>query len=284
VALKEPKRFRFDRYMLPPTARLKVESQAHEVRLALRVEGRMQKIIFKRSEGSWTSSVPLDCLPVVHRKDRRWLLWARDLLETKELDDLAENMDGSEPDLMRSRCEAALDVISEFSPEYHRWVGGVIRGIVPWRVQKDQYPSGSGSSGLAPGLIGMGNHDHPYSLADTLIHEASHHYFYIASRLGAVDDGTDSTLYLNPILNLRRPIRMILLSFHAFANVLIFTRAALRKGSESMGYLENRERQLEVQLRGLTDALHSTGALTVLGRNLWEPLYDRIRIPARVEI
>ena len=125
-------------------------------------------------------------------------------------------------------------------------------------------------------MIAIGNNDHSISLADTLIHEATHHYYYTLGKLGALDDGTDSTLYFNPFLDLNRPISRILLAYHAFANILLFCRTARAHGLADDPDLSAREEMLVPRLGVLEQGLQTTKALTTPGRALWEPLYDQI--------
>jgi HEXXH motif-containing protein len=201
----------------------------------------------------------------------------RELLNDRQLQDLAIDVEEFEMDLFGPRCASALEAISQLSPAYYRWVGNILRQIAPWRVKRNQHPSGSGSSSQAPGLVAIGNQNHPLSLADSLIHETSHHYFYLASRLGPVDDGSDNSLYFNPLIKKHRPLCMILLAYHAFANVMAFCREALRTGGTGNTYLEQRENELERDLKALVAPLQASRALTPLGRALWEPAYQHVQ-------
>jgi HEXXH motif-containing protein len=145
---------------------------------------------------------------------------------------------------------------------------------VPFRPIEGSHPSGSSSTYFAPGVIGIGNHDHPLSLCDSLVHEASHQHFYIARRLGPVDDGTDTTEYINPIIGVPRPISKILLAYHAFANIALFCQEVhAREASE---YLAARLERIVQWLDVLDTALHTTRALTPIGEALWQPLHERI--------
>jgi HEXXH motif-containing protein len=108
-----------------------------------------------------------------------------------------------------------------------------------------------------------------------LIHEATHQYFHLLARYGALDDGTGE-MYFSPIKGTERPVNMILLAYHAFGNVLLFYRLCRRKRLKDAGYCRKNELQLLPQLRKLEEALVHTNALTPLGEALWRPLAVRL--------
>src|SRR6266852_5178334 len=109
-----------------------------------------------------------------------------------------------------------------------------------------------------------------------LVHEATHLYFHLLCSVGNVDDSSDSTLYYSPIKRQGRPIRAILLAYHAFANVVLFYRLCQEKGLSDDGYCRQQENDLLPQLKQLEASLHTTRALTPLGLALWEPLAERV--------
>src|SRR6185312_15271355 len=88
----------------------------------------------------------------------------------------------------------------------------------------------SGSSASEPGRCHMSVRAGQVKLAEMLVHEATHQYYYLVTRLGPVDDGTDSTLYYSPVKNCYRPLAYILIAYHAFANVLLFSQRCLDAG------------------------------------------------------
>jgi hypothetical protein len=274
--LPMPVNFHFNRWRLPAADALRVSATGNSVRLSVCADGGWGTVTFQRPEDEWSLMGEALTLPHLKRPDAGWVVWGRDQLQTWELQDIAVNVEDSGPELMVPRCDAALSVLLNFAPDYFSWVSRVVRFVVPWRAEPGQHPSGSSSTNLAPGVVGIGNHEHPISLADSLVHEATHNYYYMAKRLGGVDDGTDQALYFNPFLERRRPIDRILLAYHAFGNVLLFCRAANENGLLDDEYISVRERQLEAHLGVLEEALQSTRALTSLGHALWEPIYEQL--------
>jgi HEXXH motif-containing protein len=127
-----------------------------------------------------------------------------------------------------------------------------------------------------PGVITASTSFDPLSLAEILVHEASHQYFYLLEQLGPVEDGTDTNLYFSPVRNTERPLRAILLAYHAFANMLLFYRAAGSSGAADARVCSSREKGIEKQVEGLRQTLRATPALTGYGRAIWEPLEARL--------
>jgi HEXXH motif-containing protein len=135
----------------------------------------------------------------------------------------------------------------------------------------------SGSSQDAPSMAHLSFNDDATELAEMLVHEGSHQYFYLATRIGPVDDGSDSTMYYSPIKARGRPLHYILLAYHAFANVELFYRDCLAGGYEGVnGYVVRNSATLRAQLDQLEDVLAATTALTPLGEGLWQPLAKRL--------
>lgn len=96
-----------------------------------------------------------------------------------------------------------------------------------------------------------------------------------------MDDGKDDSLYFSPFRNTGRPIYNILITYHAFANIVLFYRTALAHGLSadvsSARAVQRRAKELEEKLQPLDQALQSTKSLTPLGRALWEPLREQLR-------
>jgi HEXXH motif-containing protein len=156
----------------------------------------------------------------------------------------------------------------------------VVRFVALWRVTSDRRPTGSSSCSNAPGLVGIGNHDHVASLAESLIHEASHHYFYTVLRLGAVDDQSDTRLHLNPFFGRNRPLDRILFAYHAFLNVHRFCLVALEASTSDLSYFEPREKEVREGLRTMEAAIDGNPALTPLGNAIWADLQIQTPVSA----
>jgi HEXXH motif-containing protein len=275
VPLRYPTYLRFDRWLLPSATAVQVSATTEMITIRTWNAGASSEAVFRRGDSGWhgTGGIPL---PVIARGTSAFVVLTAEALQTWEFEGLTKSIDRQNPDPLVRGSQMAIELIQEYAPTYVFWVNKVVRYFVPWLAVPDQFPSGSSSTNCAHGVIGIGNHDHHLALADTLVHEASHQYFYVTSTLGAIDDGTDSTLYHNPFLEMKRPIDRILLAYHAFGNILLFWRNVRAHGLSADTYILNRERQLVQGLSILEQALDTTRALTPLGCALWEPLYEHV--------
>ena len=165
----------------------------------------------------------------------------------------------------------AVQFMEQVSPVYADWAQRLLTVIVPIEAE-DGYQI-SASYRHRCGEVAMSWRVRPEQMAEIMIHEASHQHFFLAGMLSAYDDGSDQQLYYSPVVKKHRPIRKILLAYHAFANVLLFYRHAHNAlaGEERKWLLKESEKIMN-ELEELEVPLRSTKALTPLGRALWEPL------------
>ena len=117
-------------------------------------------------------------------------------------------------------------------------------------------------------------------LCELLVHEATHQYFHILTKLGPVDDGSDTALYYSPARQQERPLDFILLAYHAVGNMLLFHRQGLRANRASAAYRDQRIALFEDWAARLVAPLRGNGALTAVGHALWTPLDERIAMGA----
>ena len=113
------------------------------------------------------------------------------------------------------------------------------------------------------------------AIAEILVHEASHQYYFLSARYGSLLNGPDRP-YFSPIKETKRPLSMILLAYHAFANVMLFYRLCRRNGLGDNDYCRANEAQLAPQLAVLQDTLSRSKALSPLGQALWKPVAARL--------
>lgn len=272
--LPSPTRLRWGHWLLPSADWISVTDDEQEIFARLRYKGLEKRTTFRWSEGKWKVEGAEE-LPQVDT-ERRYIT----LLLPSALEDSA--FDGVRPDVARNlaplelqaACDAALQVLSNYAPIYLPWVERVIRGIVPLRTENDLFKSGSND--YRPGVIGLSFPSPALVLAELLVHESAHQYFYLLSRVGSVDDGSDPTLYYSPIKQTGRPIQYILLAYHAFANVLLFYRLCREGGIADSEYCRRKEERLFPQLKQLETSLRTTQALTPLGLALWKPLAEQM--------
>jgi HEXXH motif-containing protein len=91
-----------------------------------------------------------------------------------------------------------------------------------------------------------------------------------------VQDPASNESFYSPVKGTKRPLCMILLAYHAFANVVLFYRACLDAGiAEAEQCKHNIARHLP-ELRLMEQSLGSSRGLTESGRLLFDPLAELI--------
>ena len=172
-----------------------------------------------------------------------------------------------------------FDVLEKNAPQYVPWVERVLNGIVVCRTQAE-YRLVSGSWEDVPGFVHMSSPHDGIDIAEILVHECAHQYFYMLQRVGPVDDSTDRELYWSPPIRKKRPLSRILMAYHALANVQILYEAVRSNEANErrdIEYVRVNEPDLQAAIKALDEPLRDNTALTKLGRGLYQPLADRMR-------
>jgi HEXXH motif-containing protein len=169
-------------------------------------------------------------------------------------------------------------LLARNTPQYLPWIERVLHGIVVCPRQVE-YRLVSGSFEDAPGLVHMSSPHSGVDIAEVLVHECAHQYFYMLQRVGPVDDASDATLYWSPPIRKQRPLSRILMAYHALANVqLLFdaVRANPANDAQVVDYVRLNEPDLQAAIEALDEPLRGNSALTPLGRGLYQPLAERM--------
>ncbi|MDQ4070520.1 MAG: HEXXH motif-containing putative peptide modification protein [Actinomycetota bacterium] len=273
--LLSPVACRFGPYPLPKADYIRIESDGSEAAIVVSLDGRTTVLELRRTEEGWSTD-GVARLPQVRLMDRHLTFLVGDLLESPDFEYLREDLLAeSEWESLPTDYGRTCELMRQHAPEYLAWVDRVMRYVLPLRGEGATINSGSSKG--EPGLSHISCTAGAIQLGEMLVHESTHHYYYLVTRLGPVDDGSDTNEYYSPVKGRNRPIYYILLAYHAFANVLLFTRACRESGwPDGDGYLAKNERDLVSQLDQLKAGLLKTKALTPLGSSLWEPLAARI--------
>lgn len=186
-------------------------------------------------------------------------------------------VDSVSPSMARA-FEDGMTVLQQNVPDYLPWVERVLNGIVVCPVQAE-YRLVSGSWEDVPGFVHMSSPHGGIDIAEILVHECAHQYFYMLQRVGAVDDASDSELYWSPPIRKKRPLSRILMAYHALANVQLLYQAVRSNTANhphDIRYVEINEPDLQAAIRALDAPLRDNPALTALGRGLYVPLAERM--------
>jgi HEXXH motif-containing protein len=173
-----------------------------------------------------------------------------------------------------AKYEAAYALIARYADMYTAWIERGIRTLVPVEAPPGKMISSSFEH--LPTVVAISHASPAITLAEMLVHEASHQHFFMLTQLGPVDDGTDTELYYSPLRSTHRPIDRILFAYHAMANVLLFYRSCRRRGFVDVDFCRSQEQSTEEWVTELRRPLQTTRALTPLGRALFEPLAERV--------
>ena len=239
-------------------------------------DGSAYDMLFQRSfGGAWqcSPSSRLDDLLTINFADAQMILLPDGAVPQRMLPNLPGAKFLQEADLVyvSERICRAIDLINEHSGNYVNWIGSVVPCLAPF----DSPNQSSGSHPSFPGLVVMSNDPRPAAIAEMLVHEASHQYFYLVALLGPVDDGSDAAEYYSPLVGRARPIDKLLLSFHALANMALLLRACMAsRNIDDADYCRRRLAVITAQAQTAEDALRKTASLTRLGKALWEPLAE----------
>ncbi|MFC5994081.1 HEXXH motif-containing putative peptide modification protein [Pseudonocardia hispaniensis] len=281
--LAEPARLRFGGRLLPATRTIRVTAEPDAVTIDTDGAGTVD---LRRREAGWhTDQVP--ALPVLRRGPLRVTLSTPLVLSPAAADRLlhadaytfgVEDSAAGGAD-WTATCRAAIDLIADAAPVYLPWVATVLRELIALRARPGTF--NSGSERFSPGVVCVSDQPYVWPLAEMLVHEATHQYLNILTRLGGLDDGSDEGRYFSPFRNKDRPIFFIVVAYHAFGNVLLFYRTARENGFLPSGMpaaedFADRERTLRRQLGEIEPVLRRATSLTAFGRALWEPVSDQI--------
>jgi len=256
-------------WLLPAFDRITVESDGYEAVLKLGLQEKISRIVFAKAGLAWAlvkgAAAPL---AMVGSRSPKVMLLPRISHEENRPGAFPEPVDRITAEIA-DRWRGAFQFLRLYAPSYLRWVQRVVRQI--------------GVLHAVPGTVHSGSYETRYgfihasalasipSSAEMAVHEASHQYYLLISRLGPVEDGTDGTLYYSPLVEKKRPLNRILFAFHACANILAFYRLCQTASSLHQEYFARNENVVLSQMKQLGKPLFGNPALTSLGRALLDP-------------
>ncbi len=261
------------KYVLPKADRIDVVSDASQI-----VVTYPEKVRWIYTRGTETAQAPNELMLENGSTCEQITFLVGGLDRSHSFANLAElALAPSNLDKAVAKHAEAVALLREHAPEYLEYVSRVIHTVIP--LQDNDGILNSGSSRCEPGVVHASVDCCAEAYAEMLVHEASHQYYYILRRMGEIEDGSDPTLYFSPVKQTGRPIAMILLAYHAFANVVLMGRRITQSGFISPGdYFRQNEDFLMPILDTLKDGLTTTQALTPLGSCVWEPLDQELLV------
>ncbi|MDB5682957.1 MAG: hypothetical protein JWM75_655 [Sphingomonas bacterium] len=175
---------------------------------------------------------------------------------------------------------SALAFLAEELPAISAWLTCVAKVAVPLRQAQDGPEFRSASDPELPGLICMDFGCGAVRMLEALIHESAHQYFYLAEAAAPiVPPDRESLRFPSPLKAKARPLRGVMLAYHALAYITALYDALERAGvtSDRRGLADEL-----AQLRAAADAAEATclkarHLLTAHGRHFLDQTYEGVR-------
>lgn len=146
---------------------------------------------------------------------------------------------------------ANVGTIRQLLPSCTAWLGEYVRVVIPLeRKNKDSFRSGSSPTMPATVFCDLGQGTS--KLLELLVHESAHNCLYLCEAVGPFVTVGSTETFRSPLRRDPRPLRGILLAFHALAYICIAKLEFLIAGGEGVS-----ERDL-YELRLMRDDAHST--------------------------
>lgn len=272
--LGAPAIFRAGHCFLPDVMSVASQSDGDTVTLSFgHLDGDVTRIEMSASQSQWNPpACGIALSPIDFQGDRIACLTRESFAAVDfRLNDMPWTIGGETE--TRKSCAAGLKLLQEAAPKFAPWVGHVVRNVVP--LTADRYIRSQSASDY-PGTIALSSPASRTAIAEMFVHESSHQYYHILERFEPVQDPASNESYYSPVKKTQRPLCMILLAYHAFANVILFYRACLDAGiAESEQCELNIARHLP-ELRAMEQSLASSHSLTDAGRLLFDPLAELI--------
>jgi len=149
----------------------------------------------------------------------------------------------------------ALAALRRFLCDCCDWLTSLTQVVVPLRGLKGRWESGSSTD--LPGLIWLHLHG-GLQILEGLVHETAHHYLFLSEAAGPLVDPSHTETYTSPLRPDPRPLRGILLAYHALAYICAFYADAARHGFDP--------RQCQQQLFSMRTKLATAQETLVVNR------------------
>ncbi len=266
---ERPTRLLIGRNLLPAAECIGVTAGGGRIEIRVSGGGRSETVRLPQPISAEASSAGCDFLASTDVEGARILILTKEACDAGEFGE--EAIADTAPESIVPQLETMLRRVASESPLYFDWIRRVVRRILP--LPDDPRVMTSSTDPWRPGVMYSANRPDPAALAEMLIHEGSHQYMYVITRLGPLEDGSDPNLYYSPVSRKMRPLHVIVLAYHAIANITLFCRSCppdsvLRPGETEKTFIE--------ALAAFEKILLRSQAVTAAGRALWQPLYERL--------
>lgn len=269
IDLASPGVFLWDAFPLPPADAFTVESDGKTTASVLCGDRRAR---FSRNEGGRWQSNDVAAFPDIQTDSGRVILLSQSGGRTPDCFGFELPLVLEISSQKSDALSEGLDLLRRSAPNYYHWVCRILRYLGVVKSPEDIMRSGS--LDWFWGAVTVSNNQNPLSICEMLIHECSHQYFNLVSRLG--EPSNNPNLYYSPFPRAQRPIKKILLGYHAFGNVFLFYRECL-SDTALAAECERRMRAVQNDLSIVQDLVSDSQNWTPIGQALIRPLVRRIK-------
>lgn len=124
---------------------------------------------------------------------------------------------------------SAMQALNAVLPACVGWAASVTRVVVPLcRELGTKFKSGSRSD--LPGVVFFDLHGGEHQIREALVHESAHQYLCLEEAAGPLIDPAHKGTYVSPLRPDPRPLRGILLAYHALVYMCAYYAACIRCG------------------------------------------------------
>jgi HEXXH motif-containing protein len=149
------------------------------------------------------------------------------------------------------------------------------RYLVPTAAPQQGFTSGSDC--FNPGVVAVSFPIDVVSLAESLVHETAHQYYFLMNCAAVLTDPGHEQLYSSPLRHTARPLDRILLAYHAVANIICLYQLLVSRDAPYQPDRSSMDRAVQ-DFETLADHLVDNPWLTDAGRALLEPIHNLIVI------
>ena len=162
-----------------------------------------------------------------------------------------------------------ISLMATVNPNYEIWVRRLLNTLILTERLENRTCSGSWSD--TSGTVYMSQPNSLLEVGEVLIHECAHQHFHLACRVFPMKTDTENGRYFSPPVGRDRPLDMILIAYHAFANVLTYYECAF---DMSLGdqLSHNRYKSFSQEVAVLESYLDNNKGLSELGRTIFSTL------------
>lgn len=166
-----------------------------------------------------------------------------------ELGNLSENDEKQLKQEVTNSLQTLLLATKRF-PGCIEWVSDITSVIIPLRSEGDSYFR-SGSQKEIPGMIYADSFGGLIQLMEAIVHESAHGHLFMAETASPLVDPNHQGRYASPLRPEPRPLRGILLAYHAIAYICVFYREAI---AQDLGSRSNCTAELERMQEKMAEA------------------------------